>query len=71
MNRRQISGWSDAVSTFLRSSRHSTLVKDRVPGMEIMVHRQIEQGFSSFFAKFLCKFDDFSKWSTVKVLQNF
>ena len=62
MNRRQISGWwSDAVSTFLRSSRHSTLVMSMIvypewKSAKKRVYRQIERGFSSFFAKFLAYF---------------
>ena len=38
----------------------------------LKVFRQVEQGFSSYLAKFLSyTYDDFSKWSAMKALGNF
>ena len=46
-------------------------VLDFGSAVEKWIFGQIEQQFSSFFAKFLALSDDFSKWSIPKTLQNF
>ena len=44
----------------------------RIPAVGTVGLRQVEPGFSSFFAKFLLPiFDDFSKWSELTTDQSF
>ena len=57
----QISGRSDT-----RNARNLRFRFGKC-GREKMGLRQVEQGFASFFAKF----DDFSKWTVLKELENF